>query len=214
MAFLDIDVIRDEGFTQVLATAGPRGIALVTTVYQTRLKEGVTFARAQRLSGRPGLIPRSGNLRNSFWYEVTATVAAVLARFGFIRGPSGGGTRFTNPLRYAWVHEFGAVIRAQAGGYLRVPTEHVLTPAGRLKARYNVQSARQLPNTFIRRARSGSLGIYEARPGRAPVRLFHLVQQVTVPARPVLRPTSFVVRPLIVGDLRDGFAALFRGGSR
>jgi hypothetical protein len=214
MAFLEIEVVRDcDAFEQALRTSGPQGIALVTSVAQTRFKEGVTWARAHRLTGRPGLIPRSGDLRNAFWYEVQATTTDVYARFGFIRGPSGTGDRRTSPLKYAWTHEFGAVISARPGGYLRVPTDEVLTPAGRLKARYNVASARTLPNTFIRRARTGSLGIYEARPGNRIVRLFHLVQQVTIPARPVLRPAWFIVRPLIMGDLRVGLPRLLRGGS-
>jgi hypothetical protein len=88
----------------------------------------------------------------------------------------------------------------------------VLTPAGRYKAKYNVLSAREIPNTFIKRSASGLLGIYEIHRGRPPVRLFHLVRQVEIPARPTLRPTWFVFRPLILSDLREGLARIARGG--
>jgi hypothetical protein len=210
MAVIEIDLIDEGNFGQTLATLGPRGLALVQRVEETRLKEAVSFARTTRLSGGGGgaLHPRSGDLRNSFWYEIKAAAGAVMARLGFIRGPTGGGQRTTSPLRYSWTHEYGATIRAKSGGYLRVPTDEVLTPAGRYKAKYNVVSAREIPNTFIRRAASGSLGIYEVRRGRAPVRLFHLVREVTIPARPVLRPTWFIFKPLILNDIRVGLARL------
>ena len=181
------------------------------TTYQRRLKEAVTYAREQRLTGRPGLIPRSGDLRNAFWYEIKDLGADILARLGFIRAPSGSGPRTISPLRYAWTHEFGAIIRAKSGGYLRVPTDAVLTPAGRYKAKYHVVSAREIPNTAIWRARSGSLGIYEVHRNRPPVRLFHLVEEVEIKARPTLRPTWFVYGALILNDLRGGLARLAGG---
>jgi hypothetical protein len=212
MAVIEIDISREGDFERILATLGERGMAVVRRAQEKRFKEAVTWARANRLSGRPGLIPRSGDLRHSFWYEITLVGREIVARLGFIRGPSGiRGAGAISPLKYAWVHEFGKVIRAKAGGYLRVPTEAVLTPAGRYKAKYNVVSARTLSNTAIWRSRGGSLGIYEVHRGRPPVRLFHLVDQVEIPARPTLRPTWFIVKPLLLMDIRQGLAALLQG---
>jgi hypothetical protein len=212
MAVIEIDIIRDAELERTLATLGSRGMTVIKRVEEKRFKEAVTWARANRLSGRPGLIPRSGDLRNSFWYEVREVGAEIIARLGFIRGPSGArGPGAISPLTYAWVHEFGAIIRAKSGGYLRVPTDAVLTPAGRYKAKYHVVSARTLSNTAIWRSRGGSLGIYEVHRGRPPVRLFHLVEQVEIPARPSLRPTWFIFKPLLLMDIRQGLARVLRG---
>lgn len=213
MPVIEIDVIGEEALQQTLNRLGAQGMALVKKAEETRLKEAVTWARANRLSGRPGLIPRSGDLRNAFWYEVRQVGETIMARLGFIRGPSGEGDRQTNPLKYAWTHEFGKIIRPVSGQYLRVPTQAVLTPAGRYKAQYNVISARDLPNTFIQRV-GGRLGIYEIHRGAPPVKLFSLVRQVEVPARPTLRPTWFIFKPLLVGDIRQGLGRLSGGGRR
>ncbi|MDZ4324748.1 MAG: hypothetical protein U1A73_06985, partial [Pseudomonas sp.] len=216
MALLEINLLGDKAIAAKLRTLGKQGFGVITRVLRTRLRDAVAYARQKHLSGGSAttLYPRSGDLRNAFWYEVLPGQGEVTARLGFIRGPSGGGARRTSPLRYAWTHERGATIKPGPGKkFLRIPAPFALTAAGRLKAKYNVVDARQIPNTRIIRSRSGNLAIWEIFPRARRVKgqplsaigqpLFWLARSVTVPARPTLGPTWERFRPIVIHDIRQ-----------
>jgi hypothetical protein len=215
MALIEMQMSGDKEVQTLIGRLGPGAVKIVIQSLRSVLKDAVSYARQQHLSGGSptALHPRSGDLRNSFWYEVVpGSAAEVTARLGFIRGPSGGVQRQTNPLRYAFTHEFGATIRPVRGQYLRIPTNNVKTPAGRIKAAYNVDDARTIPNTIVRRSASGQLAIWEVSPGGRKLKaLFWLVRQVTIPPRPVLKPTWARFRPRLLEAIQKGLAALGKG---
>lgn len=144
------------------------------------LDEAVLWARQQRLSGpRPTVLQaRSGRLRASFAATVRPGSHAIVAQLGFIN---------QRPI-YAGVHEFGAVIRPKRARFLAIPL------------RYGLGGPRGLPNTFVR----GRV-IYQNTSGRA-VPMFLLASQVTIPARPVFRPTWYRFRPRLLERLHEQLA--------
>jgi len=122
------------------------------------------------------------------------------ARIGYIlpQGQRGGAG---DPLVYARIHEGwpdnrrSTLIRPRNAQYLAIPLDGALTPAGVARGR-----PRDFPNTFVRRITSGRLMILQ-RTGAGVVPLFLLVREVTIPARPALRPTMARFLPLITADL-------------
>lgn len=151
---------------------------LATTLART-LDEGVTWARAHRLSGpRPRILDRrTGQLAQTFRQETQLRGRDVLARFGFL-----------SPERPSWVgiHETGGVIRPRQAQFLTIPLGNT---TGR---------ARDYPDTFVR----GRI-IYERTASGAAVPRFLLTRQVTMPARPVMAPTWQRLEPLMIQRLTD-----------
>lgn len=125
------------------------------------------------------LQPRTRRLRASMKRGDRDNIFRVDAQDTRIIGEVG-----TN-VEYARIHEVGGIIRPKRGQFLAIPTEAIKTPTGLIQSRYRVESFRQVPNTFIRRSRSGSPGIYERFSGGIR-RIAHLLRQVTMPPRPFL----------------------------
>lgn len=176
---------------------------LAGQVLTRRLTEAVTYARQNYLTGgttAQRLRVRTGVLRASFGMQVQQRGGEIDARIGYIlpQGQRGGAG---DPLIYARIHEgwpenrSRTVIRPRSAQYLAIPLEGALTPAGVARGR-----PRDFPDTFVRRARAGRLVILQ-RTGSGIVPLFLLTREVSVPARPALRPTMQRFLPLITADL-------------
>lgn len=198
--------IRITGLTELqgrLARTIQQVPRLTGQVLTRRLTEAVTYAKTTYLAGgttADRLRVRTGALRASFGMQVQASGQDVTARIGYIlpQGQRGGAG---DPLVYARIHEgwpnnrAATVIRPRHGQYLAIPLEGALTPAGVARGR-----PRDFPDTFVRRASSGRLVILQ-KAGNGIVPLFLLVREVSVPARPALRPTMARFLPMITADL-------------
>ena len=176
--------------------AGPFLRETIAQVFQKRLTEAVQYARTEHLSGgttATRLAVHTGRLQQSFNAEVTAQGETVTGRLGFIaQAPS-----------WAWVHEFGATIRPRTARMLAIP----LTPEARAAG-----SPRNFPGaTFLQRARTGRLIIFERDASGSLRPQYVLVNEVTIPARPVLAPTVAKYAPLILQDLRQAAAQALGG---
>ena len=102
----------------------------------------------ERLSGSPGVNRRTGQLARSLTVRVNNP-----PRINDLRGE----IFFTNPV--AAYLEFGATIKAKAGGWLTVPLSDALTPSG-VPRRPN---ARAWDNTFFFRSKKGNLLLAKRR---------------------------------------------------
>jgi hypothetical protein len=131
------------------------------SVMNSTLSEAANWARMQRLSGPYPYVlqARTGRLRESFSANIRPGARVIVGQFGFINN---------RPI-YAGVHEYGAVIRARPGRFLR------FIPVGNIP-----------------------LVMRGGRGRRSP---FVFAKQVTIPARPVLRPTWARFRPLLIERL-------------
>ncbi len=93
--------------------------------------------------------------------------------------------------QYARMQETGGTIKAKGGGYLTIPLESALTPAGVLSGRYKIRKSgtgytTDAGDTFIFRSRGGALLIgIKGRNGRdkKPKAFYVLKRQVKIPAR-------------------------------
>ena len=144
---------------------------------------------------------RSGRLRASYTTKTARDTESVQMRLGNIKPGTSG-----EVLAYAAIHEFGGVIRPKRAQFLAIPLPDALTPTGVARGK-----PRDFPNTFIARAANRASHHNEAiifqklDDGRARP-LFKLVRQVTIKARPALRP----VRPLVIQELQRRVVEDFR----
>ena len=170
----------------------------VGRIIDKRLGEAVTYARATYLTGgttATRLAERTGRLQASFDKEVQVTPGAqtiVTARLGYLHGPS-----------WVGIHEYGGTIRPTNAQYLAIP----LTAAAR-----SAGSPRQYPGgLFAQTSQRGNLLLFQrTEAGIEPVYL--LRSEVTIPARPALRPTVEKFTPIVTQDLKGAVRQLFQGG--
>ena len=166
----------------------------IAQVFQARLAEAVTYARATYLTGGTTgtrLATRTGRFAEAFTQTVTQTGDTVTGRLGYLQGPS-----------WATTHEFGATIRAKNVRYLAIPLTAEARAAG---------SPRQIPDLFARQSRAGNLLLFRRLEGGRLEPLYLLRTEVVIPPRPALQPTVDRFRPLIVNDLRQAVTQTLRG---
>jgi hypothetical protein len=169
-----------------IAVRNPGGFARRVRALPTALERlvKVTMTDAVSYGQRTGfgqtttptrLAVRTGTLRAAFGAQVRRSGAnTVTARLGFLQ-----------QARIARVHEFGATIRPRTAQFLAIPL-----PAARGRR------PREFTHTFIRK------GIIFQRVGSRVIPLFVLKRSVTIPARPVLRPTWLRYRGILLARLR------------
>lgn len=147
---------------------------------------------------------RTGRLRNSIRGSVRTQGAAteiVLAA---------GGGRGGQPVRYAAIHEKGGTIRAKAGGLLRIPMPGMLTGAG---VDRNPGSLRGDARFRFHRGQDGRMWLVHAGLGGSTMGpAYRLVPQVTIPARPYLRPSIEEIRPKLRESLTRAMREIVGGG--
>lgn len=137
---------------------------------RTMLKENLRKGGDPRSkSSSPGLHRRTGRLASTYGHTVTGktNLNRLTLRSGWF-DPFGA--------RIANVHERGATITGKP--WLTVPLRDAMTPAGVVK----FPRARDFPNTFIKKNKSGKLFIMQQR-GAKVVALFVLRRTVTIPPR-------------------------------
>jgi len=185
-----------------------------------RKRSAETVANIKRELSGPTLKVRTGSLRRSIAFRVEQEGSDVLSRIGVMKGGSGGlaaaasigsafGSKSSNVLRYAAVHEYGSdgPIRPKPPRkLLTIPLKASLTPSG--VPRWTALEAKErFPlGTFWRKTDSGSLILF-GKKARSIVPLFVGVKQVTIPARPYLRPAVDDMLPLVQSDLQSGLIA-------
>lgn len=130
--------------------------------------------RSRERPPRPGLHRRTGALARGFNVDLRGeTLNQLTGRIGWFDRTGA---------MIATVHERGATITGRP--WLTVPLRDAMTPAGVLR----FPSARDYPNTFIQRNRSGRLFIMQKQ-GRRIRALFRLARSVRIPARLQFRKT-------------------------
>lgn len=110
---------------------------------------------------------RTGNLAKSLNYRVNndgGDISAVI----------GSGVLTGSRMRYASIQERGGVVKGKP--WLTVPLKAALTGAGVMK----MPRARDYPDTFIRKGKSGNPIIFQKK-GKSIVPLFVLKKSVTIP---------------------------------
>ena len=141
-----------------------------------------TFRRAAETSLTATAV-RSARLWRSYTHEVTETARSVNLAIGIF-----GSRVERGVLAYAGIHEYGGVVRPRNVQYLTIPLAAAKTARGVARG-----TARDFAETFVARARSGKLILFQ-RQGKAAVPLFLLTKgPITIPARPSLKPTMDVV---------------------
>lgn len=156
----------------------------------------------ERLSGRPGVNRRTGNLARSFksrTFDSTLLGAIVLDV-----QPEGPGAKYAN------LQEFGGTIKPVRAKNLWIPIAGNLTPAG---------VARITPTEAINRGGFFAKGIFFGKPlvgrGKAkanPVPLFALKKSVTVPGRMGAERLWGESMPSLTARLDAVASALAKGG--
>lgn len=116
-----------------------------------------------RLSGRPGLNRKSGNLARSWVREVRGRKLADLQ------------ARFATRVKYAPIHEFGGIIRPVKARFLAIPLDDA-------RVRGIAASPRDFPDGFFMRSKGGKL-LFGINQGETFVPLFVLKRSVKIPAR-------------------------------
>lgn len=133
-------------------------------------QEWISELVSKRLSGRPGVNRRTGNLARSFKSKVTDSV--LLNAVVLDVQPEGPGSE------YAGLQEFGGVVTPKKSKYLWIPTRENMTPSG--VQRITPTEARSRGGFFAK-------GVFFGKPvvGKKtkPVPLFILKKSVTVPGR-------------------------------
>jgi len=123
---------------------------------------------------RPGLFSRrggAGGLRSALTHKLSGnSVETLEGKVGWISDEHA---------RIAWVHEEGKTIRPTRSMYLTVPLPEAMTPAGVPRR----PGARHWENTFVARADSGHLIIWQKRGKARMVALYVLRRSVRIPAR-------------------------------
>lgn len=157
---------------------------------------------SKRLSGRPGVNRRTGNLARSFKARVFDS--ALLNGVVLDVQPEGPGAA------YADLQEFGGTITPKKAKYLWIPIAGNLTPAG---------VARITPTEAINRGGFFAKGVFFGKPivGKSkatakPVPLFVLKKSVTVPGRMGAMPLWEQSMPSLVQRL-DAVATSIAGGA-
>lgn len=146
---------------------------------------------------------RTGRLRGSI--QGRARITEGSAHLDLVLAAGGG--RGGRPVRYAAIHEKGGIVRAKAGGLLRIPMPGMLTGAG---VDRNPGSLRGDARFSFRRGTDGRMWLASAKDGTPAYRL---VPQVTIPARPYLRPSLEEVRPKVARDLTAAMKRLIGGAN-
>lgn len=121
---------------------------------------------AKRISGRPGLLNRSGALRRSFGTAVTGE-KSVDTWVGVVYSTS----------EYARIQEYGGTGLPKKSQFLTIPLGAARTGAGVTRG-----GARSFPNTFFAKSKAGNLLMFQ-RQGKKVVPLFALKKSVSIPAR-------------------------------
>jgi hypothetical protein len=214
---ISIDASGVQRLLQRLSQANLRVQQTTRRILGARLIEAVRYARTNFLTGgttSERLAVRTGRLRAAFGSSLRGEGVQIEGRLGYIV-PQGAGSAGADPLIYARVHEGwpqgrrSTSIRPKRARYLTVPLEAAKTGAGVARGR-----ARDFEDTFVARSRAGNLIIFQRQGDGTIAPLFLLLPEVTIPARPALRPTVAYIRPLIVEDLARELpqAILSRGG--
>jgi phage gpG-like protein len=148
--------------------------ALIATALdaEKRAKKSVT-------AGESGLHRRTGKLAASIAGKVITEdhlPAAVL---------SAGGRHGGKDVRYAAIHELGGTVEAKPGKLLRIPLPEALTAAG--VDRYGGRLRQMAPDKFVLiRSKKGNLLLMDRETWKP---WYVLREQVTIEARPYLRPS-------------------------
>jgi hypothetical protein len=196
-----------------LANGGAR--RLLRKAALTSALEGERIAKTETYPAA-GLRVRSGRLRASIGgssREADEGAELVL---------SAGGSRAGRDVVYAGVHEglnpdgsrrTSTTIRPKNGRYLRVPLGPAMTGAGvdRFPGRLRETGAGLFAVAMTRGKKLVLVhqGSGRTRGGDA---WYALVPQVTVPARPFLRPALEKVRPIVAERIAKGLEEAIRGG--
>lgn len=116
-----------------------------------------------------------------------------------IRGPVGTGDTV-----YARIHEYGGTVVPKTAGALTIPLEAALTPQGVAKGTAREVGA-EYDGTFFKH------GVLFGKTGKEIIPLFALVQSVTIPARPYMKPALLKVKPQVEAELREMLVEIFKG---
>lgn len=147
-----------------------RAFRQASVVVERKLKQNVTGSILKR---------RSGHLAQSIESSVYQDGEGVItARIG-----SGVRSGFRMP--YTEVHETGGVITPKKVKYLTIPLKAALSSSG--VPRKN--SAREWPNTFVRRTKSGALIMFQKTGKKTLVPLYILKRSVNIPGRQYMSRT-------------------------
>jgi hypothetical protein len=146
----------------------------------------------QRLSGRPGLMNRTGGMRRSFNFEVTNAD----------RLDSWTLTEFSNHPG-ARIQEYGGTITGKP--WLAIPL-----PAARTAAGASRGSLRSFKNTFFAKSKAGNLLLFQ-RNGKSITPLFVMKSSVTIPARLGFGAAHAADQPPRVEVLRKAVAQALEG---
>lgn len=165
-----------------LAEAGGVARAVRPAVVETSL-EAERNAKQNATGGGARLNVRTGRLRASIAGAVRDTQGAVEL---VLRA---GGSRGGQDVKYAAIHEYGGEIRPVNGRYLRIPTLWALTAAG--VDRYPTPLRQTAPGAFRVVGSDRGLWLVPTKTGKGGLQeppWYKLVERVTIPARPYLRP--------------------------
>lgn len=177
------EIVVSENTTAALSRLGSQFAPTATREMGRFGQEWVSKLVTQRLSGRPGLNRRTGNLARSF--KSRAYQSAVLGGVVLDVQPEGPGSE------YASIHEFGGIVRPVHSKYLWIPIGDNLTSKG--VARLTPTQARERGGFIINSRRSVGgkvfMGYSTTKAGRKKagadnvVPLFALKPWVMVPPR-------------------------------
>ena len=121
---------------------------------------------------------RTGRLRNSLSSRIYGEGPNLVALIG-------SGVNFGERVKYANMLETGATITPKRRQYLTVPLPLALTRAGAMK----YPSAREYPDTFVKRSKAGNLIIFQ-KTGKQTIKpLFVLKKEIHVPAKRYMSET-------------------------
>jgi hypothetical protein len=151
------------------------------------------------------LQPRTQRLRASMRRSDRDNIFRVDARETTVIGELG------TQVIYGRIHEVGGVIRPKHGLYLAIRTEFTKTGGGVVRPQYR-GPLRLVPNTFVRRTSTGSLGVFQ-RIGQRVMAIAWLVKQVTIPARPYLGPGVQKAFPRVVARFQAVVDAISRAAT-
>lgn len=184
-----------KGLVEVRIHLNTASRRIFTTMRQSlarRLPMAVAYAKERYLTGgttSDRLAVRTGRLRAAFTAEVVSSGQEITGRIGYLYD--------TPP--YAAVHEGWpgerrfTTIRPRQAQYLAIP---LTEEARRAKPR-------SFENTFVQSSRRGNLLIFQKTGAGTIAPLYLLRREVTIPARPALRPTMARFLPLILEDIRQ-----------
>jgi len=162
-----------------------------STVIATWLGAAVAYARERYLTGgttSDRLAVRTGRLRAAFTADVRTSGQDIIGRIGYLYETPPGAS-----VHEGWPdNRTSTTIRPRSARYLALP----LTEDARRAA------PRSFGGTFVQTSRRGNLLIFQKMGGGTIQPLYLLRQEVTVPARPALRPTMIRFLPLILQDIR------------